>query len=115
MPGQLAIDFGTTNTVVTIVEAGTVRILHLPGLAREQPAEQSLLIPSAVHLSETGRHWPFFRGPFFRQRVPQVQISQKALSQNYGNYAAQARTFAQSFKPFLGERTKSPFCFCGRC
>lgn len=79
MAGQLAIDFGTTNTVVTIAEAGAVRILHLPGLAREQPAEQSLLIPSTVHLAETVRRWPCFR-----QRVPQVQIGQKALSQNFG-------------------------------
>ena len=103
MPGQLAVDFGTTNTVVTLVEAGTVRILHLPGLAREQPLDQSPLIPTAVYLSETVRPWLFFR-----QRVRQVQIGQQALNQNYGNYAAQARSLAQSFKPFLGEQPHRP-------
>ena len=48
MPGQLAVDFGTTNTVVAIVEAGDVRVLHLPGIAREQPIERFPLIPSAI-------------------------------------------------------------------
>lgn len=103
MPGQLAVDFGTTNTVVTFVEAGTVRILHLPSLVREQPLDQSPLIPTAVHLAETVRPWLFFP-----RRVRQVQIGQKALNQNYGNYAAQARTFAQGFKPLLGGQAHRP-------
>ncbi len=103
MPGQLAVDFGTTNTVVTSVEAGTVRILHLPGLVREQPLDQSPLIPTAVHLAETVQPWLFFP-----RRVRQVRIGQEALNQNYGNYAAQARTFAQSFKPLLGEQAHRP-------
>ncbi len=97
MPGQLAIDFGTTNTVVAVAEAGSVRILHLPGIAREQPVEQSPLIPSALHLSEAVRPWLFFR-----RRVRPVRIGQQALNQNYGNYAIQSRAFTQSFKPFLG-------------
>ena len=103
MPGQLAVDFGTTNTVVTFAEAGTVRVLHLPGLAREQPLDQSPLIPTAVHFSETVRSWLFFS-----QRVRQVQIGQSALNQNYGSYAAQARTFASGFKPLLGEQGHRP-------
>lgn len=103
MPGQLAVDFGTTNTVVTVVEAGRVRILHLPGLTREQPLEQSPLVPTAVHLAEIVRPWLFFW-----QRTRQVQIGQQALNQNYGNYAAQSRTFAQGFKPLLGEQPHRP-------
>jgi len=103
MPGRLAVDFGTTNTVVTLAEAGTVRILHLPGLAREQPLDQSPLIPTAVHLAETVQSWCFFP-----RRVRQARIGQEALNQNYGNYAAHARTFAQSFKPLLGEQAHRP-------
>ncbi len=103
MTGQLAVDFGTTNTVITLVEAGTVRVLHLPGLTREQPLDQSPLIPTAVHIAETVRPWLFFR-----QWVRQVQIGQQALNQNYGNYAAQACTFAQGFKPLLGEQAYRP-------
>lgn len=106
MPGHLAVDFGTTNTVVTVVEAGSIRTLHLPGLAREQPLEQSPLIPTAVHLAETVRQWPLF--PFFQRRVRQVRVGQQALDQNYGNYAAQSGTLAQSFKPLLGELAHRP-------
>lgn len=103
MPGQLAVDFGTTNTVVAVVEAGNVRLLHLPGLSREQPVEQSALIPTAVHVSEAVRHWPFFW-----RRVRQARIGQQALNQNYENYAAQSRAFTQSFKPFLGGQSHRP-------
>lgn len=112
MPGKFAIDFGTTNTVVTLVEAGTVRVLHLPGLAREQPVEQSPLIPTAVHLAETVRRWSFFY-QYFPHQTAQVQIGQQALSQNYGNYAAQSRSFAQGFKPFLGQQSHRPVARLG--
>ena len=108
MPGQLAVDFGTTNTVVTFVEASTLRILHLPGLTREQPLDQSPLIPTAVHLAETMQPWLCFQ-----RRVRQVQIGQEALNQNYGNYAAQSRTFAQGFKPLLGEQAHRPVARLG--
>ena len=68
MAVQLAVDFGTTNTVVTLVEAGNVRILHLPELGRQQPVEQTALIPTAVHVSETVQKWLFFN-----KRVRQVR------------------------------------------
>ena len=101
--GRVAIDFGTTNTVVAVVEEGSVRILHLPGLAREQPADQSPLIPSAVHVGEVTRRWLGFRW-----RVSQASVGQQALNQNYGDQAAQSRAFTQSFKPLLGSQPHRP-------
>lgn len=92
----LAVDFGTTNTVVAIAEEGSVRVLHLPGLAREQPADQSPLVPSAVHVGTAARRWLGFRW-----RAPCIRVGQQALNQNYGGHAARSRAFAQSFKPLL--------------
>jgi molecular chaperone DnaK (HSP70) len=96
MPNRLAIDFGTTNTVVAVVEEGSVRVVHLPGLGREQPTEQSPLVPSAVHISEAMRRWLFFR-----RYAPQVLIGQQALNQNYDG---RSPAFAQSFKRFLASQ-----------
>lgn len=100
---RLAIDFGTTNTVAAVAEEGSVRVLHLPGLAREQPAEQSPLIPSAVHIGAVTRHWLGFR-----RRMTQIRLGQEALNQNYGGFAAQSRTLAQSFKPLVGSEPHRP-------
>ena len=108
MAGRLAIDFGTTNTVVAIVEEGSVRVLHLPGLAREQPAEQSPLIPSAVSVGTAERRWLGFRW-----RTPQVRVGQQALNQNFGDHAALTRTFTQSFKPFLSHQPHRPMLRAG--
>ena len=99
MSNHLAIDFGTTNTVVAVARAGSgVRVLHLPDIARAeaQPDEpQSALIPTAVHLSQVTRPYLFL----FRRYDPQVVIGRRALDQNYDG---RSPAFAQSFKPLLG-------------
>lgn len=98
----MALDFGTTNSVVAIAEKGSVRVLHLPGLAREQPVDQSPLVPSAVHVSETARR----RLVFWRTR--RVCVGQQALNQDYGGYAAQSHAFAQGFKPLVAAQPHRP-------
>lgn len=105
---RIAIDFGTTNTVVAVEENGSVRVLHLPGLAREQPAAQSPLIPSAVHVRETEQ-----RLLGFRRRVSTISLGQQALSQNYGGHAAALKGFAQSFKPLVGGQPHRPLLRAG--
>ena len=103
MTAHLAVDFGTTNTVVAVAEGGGVRVLHLPGLTREQPNDQSPLVPSAVHVSEAvRRRW------FFLQRERRVCVGQAALNQDYAGHAAQARQFAQGFKPLLAAQPHRP-------
>ena len=103
MTAHLAVDFGTTNSVVAAAQDGGVRALHLPGLAREQPNDQSPLVPSAVFIAESIR-----RRLFFRRRLREVYVGQKALNQDYGGYAGQSRAFAQRLKPFLAERPHHP-------
>lgn len=98
MPTHWAIDFGTTNTVVAVAEEGSVRVLHLPGLARTQPAEQSPLIPTAVYVREEERP----RLLFFRRLKRQVLIGQQALDRNY---EGRSPAFAQSFKRYLGSQS----------
>jgi molecular chaperone DnaK (HSP70) len=108
MAGRLAIDFGTTNSVMAVVEAEGVRILHLPGLAREQPTGQSPLVPSAVHIGETLRRWLWFRW-----HETQVSVGQQALNQNYANQAILSRAFTQSFKPLLSHQPHRPVLRAG--
>jgi molecular chaperone DnaK (HSP70) len=101
MPTQWAVDFGTTNTVVALAEQGDVHVVHLPDLGREQPAEQSLLIPSAIHLSQTERS----RLRFFRRRALEVRIGQQALNRNFDG---RSPGFEQSFKLHLGSQPHRP-------
>lgn len=101
MSGQLAIDLGTTNTVVAVAEEGGVRVLHLPGLAREQPVLQSPLIPTALHLRQTTRRWLWV----FPRPVTEARIGQQALNQNY---EGRSPAFAQSFKRHLGSQPHRP-------
>lgn len=107
MTAQIAIDFGTTNSVVAVAQDGGVRVLHLPGLAREQPNDQSPLVPSAVFIAETVR-----RHRLFRRWKREVYVGQKALNQDYGGYAARSRAFAQRLKPLLAQRPHHPL-ICG--
>jgi molecular chaperone DnaK (HSP70) len=95
MPTHWAIDLGTTNTVVAAEEHGSVRVVHLPGLARAQPAEQSSLIPTAVYAREEERR----RLLLFPHRRRQLFIGQQALDRNYDG---RSPAFAQSFKRYLG-------------
>src|SRR6266571_8163486 len=100
MPVQWAIDFGTTNSVVAMAEEGSVRVAHVPGLAREIPTEQSPLIPSAVHVQETVRRWLFLRC-----RARELRIGQPALGRNFDG---RSPAFAQSFKRYLGSQSHRP-------
>lgn len=90
---QFAIDLGTTNTVVAVAEEGSVRVLHLPDLAREQPSDQSPLIPSAVHYAEETRRWLWFE-----KRRARVRAGQEALHQNFDG---RSPGYAQGFKRWL--------------
>jgi molecular chaperone DnaK (HSP70) len=100
MPAHWAIDLGTTNTVVAEAEEGSVRVVPLSGLTREQPVEQSPLIPSTVCVRETLRRWLFFR-----RTVSEVFIGQQALNRNLdGRWPG----FARSFKRYLGSQPHRP-------
>jgi molecular chaperone DnaK (HSP70) len=100
MPAEWAIDLGTTNTVVAEAEEGSVRVVPLTGLTREQPIDQSPLIPSAVFVRESLRRWLFFR-----RRVSEVVIGQQALNRNLdGRWPG----FARSFKRHLGSQPHRP-------
>lgn len=103
MTARLAVDFGTTNSVVAVAENGGVRVLRLPGLTREQPNDQSPLVPSAVHVSEIVR-----RRLFLPHSERRVCVGQQALNQDYGGYAAQSRALAQGFKPLLAGQPHRP-------
>jgi molecular chaperone DnaK (HSP70) len=105
MPAQWAIDLGTTNTVVAVAEGESVRIVPLPGLIREQPVEQSPLIPSAIHVRESERRWLFFRRPAL-----EVCIGQPALQRNPDG---RSPGFARSFKRYLGNQPHRPAARAG--
>jgi molecular chaperone DnaK (HSP70) len=100
MLGPWAIDFGTTNTVVAVADAGSIRVVHLPEVARALPTEQSPLIPTAVHVQETVQWWFFFR-----RAVREVRIGQAALNRNADG---QSPAFSQSFKPYLALQPHRP-------
>lgn len=93
---QIAIDLGTTNTVVAMAEGGSVRVLHLRGLAREQPSDQSPLVPSAVHYAEETRRWLGFR-----HRKVRLRAGQQAL---HHNFDGRSPGFAQGFKRWLASQ-----------
>ena len=97
MPDQWAIDLGTTNSVVASAEGGSVRTLHLPGLGRALPTDQSPLIPSAVHISEEMERFLFF----FHRRRHHIYVGQQALSRNFDG---RSPSFAQSFKRVLASQ-----------
>ncbi len=61
MPGRLAIDFGTSNTVIAAWNE-TAQIstpIHIPDYGRfvQQGDEQISVIPSLIHYSEDGSRW----------------------------------------------------------
>jgi molecular chaperone DnaK (HSP70) len=100
MSARWAIDFGTTNTVVALAGEENVRVVHLPGLAREQPSQQSPLVPTAVDIRLEERHW------YWRRRgIQRVQIGQQALNRNYDG---RSPGFAQGFKRYLGDQPHRP-------
>ena len=94
MAADWAIDFGTTNSVVSVAEGGSVRVVHFPELGRTLPAEHRPLIPTAVHLAE--ELMPFLW--LFRRKQVRTYIGQQAIGRNYDG---RSPTFAQSFKPRL--------------
>ncbi|MBI3909432.1 MAG: Hsp70 family protein [Armatimonadetes bacterium] len=106
MPAHWAIDLGTTNTVAAMAEEGSVRVVHVPDLSRKLPAEQSPLIPSAVHLSEKVRPWLLF----FRRTVREMHIGQPALDRNWDG---QSPGYAQGFKRYLGSEPHRPMVRAG--
>lgn len=61
MPGRLAIDFGTSNTVLAVWDESQQqgKTLHIPDYAQifQQGDEQISIIPSLIHYTEDGRRW----------------------------------------------------------
>ena len=61
MPGRLAVDFGTSNTVVAVWDEATQagRPLHIPGYSRAfaQGADEIPVVPSLIHYAEGSRRW----------------------------------------------------------
>ncbi len=61
MPGRLAIDFGTSNTVVAVWDesAQASRLLHVPDYGRvyQQGDAQISVIPSLIHYAPDRRRW----------------------------------------------------------
>lgn len=106
MPEQWAIDLGTTNSVVALAEGGSVRVIHLPGLGRTLPTDQSPLVPSAVHITEEWERFLYF----FRKRKRKIHIGQQALSRNFDG---RSPCFAQSFKPRLADEPHRPILRVG--
>ncbi len=102
---RVAVDFGTTNSVVAVAEAGSVRVVALPDVARATltaGGEPSALVPTAVFVTgRQKRRWPFFwRAPGFASLVGQAARER--------NYDGQSPAFAQSFKRFLGDQPHRP-------
>jgi molecular chaperone DnaK (HSP70) len=103
--GKIAVDFGSTNTVVAVAGPEGVRILHLPGLGREQPSAHSALIPTAVHYPASPR--PNAWLPWQRIRP---QIGQQALHRNFDGCSP---GFAQGLKRALADRPHQQATRCG--
>jgi molecular chaperone DnaK (HSP70) len=61
MPGRVAVDFGTSNTVVAVWDAATEagRPLRIPGYSRAfvQGADDVPVIPSLIHYAEDSQRW----------------------------------------------------------
>ncbi len=61
MPGRLAVDFGTSNTVVAVWDEATKagRPLRIPGYSRSftQGDEDVPVVPSLIHYAEDGQRW----------------------------------------------------------
>jgi molecular chaperone DnaK (HSP70) len=61
MPGRLAVDFGTSNSVIAVwdetLQQGST--LHIPDYGRilQQEHEQISVIPSLIHYADDGRRW----------------------------------------------------------
>jgi molecular chaperone DnaK len=59
--GRLAVDFGTSNTVLAVWEADheEARTLHIPGFGRAtfQGSEEISVVPSVIHYTDNGRRW----------------------------------------------------------
>ena len=102
---DIAVDFGTTNSVVAVAEEGSVRVVALPSIAREQPTTQATLVPTCVVVREKQRRlWPLFWCT-----EPEALIGQAALAR------LDAPSFAQSFKRALaGEPHRQVATVLGR-
>lgn len=61
MPGRLAVDFGTSNTVLALWDEGRkeASTLHIPGygLLEQQEQETISLIPSLIHYAAENQAW----------------------------------------------------------
>ncbi|HEY9089392.1 MAG TPA: Hsp70 family protein [Anaerolineaceae bacterium] len=60
MTGRLAVDFGTSNTVITVWnESAREGVpLHIPDFGRQQQAQETIsLVPSLIHYTEDNRRW----------------------------------------------------------
>ena len=59
--GRLAVDFGTSNTVLAVwdAEREEARTMHLPGFGRAtfQGSEEISIVPSVIHYAGDGRRW----------------------------------------------------------
>lgn len=107
---RVAVDFGTTNSVVAVAEQGSVRVVPLPDVTRATltaNAEPSPLVPTAVFVTgRQRRSWPYFwRAPGFACLVGRAARER--------NYDGQSPAFAQSFKRFLGDQPHRPVARTG--
>ncbi len=61
MTGRLAVDFGTSNTVVAVWDEATKagRPLRIPGYSRSfvQGEDDVPVVPSLIHYAEDGQRW----------------------------------------------------------
>lgn len=82
--------------MVAVVQEGSVRVIALPAIAREQPTTQATLVPTCVFVREKRRRlWPRFW-----VTEPEALIGQAALVHNFEGGAP---GFAQSFKRALAQ------------
>lgn len=101
---KIAVDFGSTNTVVAAAGPEGVRILHLPGLGREQPSAYPALIPTAIYSPSPQ---PVSWLPW---RRPALQIGQQALLRNFDGCSP---AFAQGLKRALADHPHQPISRSG--
>jgi molecular chaperone DnaK (HSP70) len=128
---RLALDFGTTNSVVAVTEEGSVRVVSLPGLACPPPPTritgltggnrgkrdggdfpaEPVLVPTAIFV--TGQRQrsflpllpPLPRSPFGRRPRLDALVGQPACERDYDG---QSPAFARSFKSALSDQPHRP-------
>ncbi len=104
---HLALDLGTTNTVVAVwnQDLDSPQVLKISDICRNERSDSliddSFTIPSAVYLMEPSRAYRFPLSLFMRntQDKTPVRIGKEALQANGGLFK---ENFVSSFKSYLG-------------